>query len=55
MIEGAERSDVERQERHKTTPNLAASIGRWRTDLDDGLREAAEDAFGKALAELGYT
>jgi hypothetical protein len=55
VLESAQRSDVEKQERHKTTPNLSASIGRWRTDLDDGLREAAEEAFGEALAELGYS
>ena len=39
---------------HRTTPEPAASIGRWRTDLDEGVRRACEDALAPELRAFGY-
>lgn len=39
---------------HRTTESLQHSIGRWRTDLEPGVREACDHAFGDALALFGY-
>ncbi|HZS13826.1 MAG TPA: sulfotransferase [Candidatus Dormibacteraeota bacterium] len=39
---------------HRTTESATSSIGRWQTDLDDGLKAACDEAFGGILAELGY-
>jgi hypothetical protein len=39
---------------HRTSPNLEASIGRWRRERDDAFRELCEDVFGVALAQFGY-
>ena len=41
-------------EQHRTAAAPDASIGRWRTDLDPALVRLCEEAFGAALAELGY-
>jgi hypothetical protein len=40
--------------RHTTSPDAAASIGRWREDLDERLAKACERAFGEALDVFGY-
>jgi hypothetical protein len=40
--------------RHTTSRDAESSIGRWRTDLDDELKRASEDSFGRALADFGY-
>jgi hypothetical protein len=39
---------------HRTAAGQNASIGRWRTELEPGLRDACDAAFGEALDEFGY-
>ena len=41
-------------EGHRTSPAPEASIGRWRHDLPDELKELCARAFGDALEEFGY-
>ncbi|MDX1393415.1 MAG: sulfotransferase [Gemmatimonadota bacterium] len=41
-------------ERHRTSRNPAASIGRWRDELDPGLVDVCRTAFGEALEAFGY-
>ena len=60
--EGTVRSTLERahaldsslQTVHQTSKNPAASIGRWRNDLDDPLKAACNEAFGDVLEHFGY-
>lgn len=40
--------------RHRTTPDVKASVGRWRSDLDPKLRAVCNGAFGDALEAFGY-
>jgi Sulfotransferase family len=40
--------------RHATSMDAQASIGRWRSDLDDELKRACERSFGRALEAFGY-
>jgi hypothetical protein len=40
---------------HRTTPNLAASIGRWRRELEPGVQQACEETFGELLGAFGYS
>jgi hypothetical protein len=42
------------EERHRTTPDAVASIGRWREDLPPELREAALEALAPSLAAFEY-
>jgi hypothetical protein len=44
----------DRQARHKTSSDEAASIGRWRTDLPPALQDACDEAFAESLAAFGY-
>ncbi len=39
---------------HATSPGPPASVGRWRSDLDQDLKLACERAFGGALEAFGY-
>jgi hypothetical protein len=39
---------------HRTTRSADSSIGRWREDLSDELKEASETAFRPALEAFGY-
>jgi hypothetical protein len=39
---------------HRTAGDQAASIGRWRKELEPGMRDACDAAFGEALGEFGY-
>jgi hypothetical protein len=39
---------------HTTSPDAGASVGRWRTELDDELKLACERSFGAALDVFGY-
>jgi hypothetical protein len=39
---------------HMTAAGQRESIGRWRHELDPRLQEVCDEAFGDALAELGY-
>jgi hypothetical protein len=48
------RSDRWMAAEHRTSPDLMASIGRWRTDGGEALSEVWEEAFGDVLAEFGY-
>jgi hypothetical protein len=41
-------------EKHKTSSNPAASIGRWREDLAPNIAAACEEAFADPLAAFGY-
>jgi hypothetical protein len=41
-------------ERHSTSPDAEASIGRWRRDLDPDLQRVSHEAFGEALEVFGY-
>ena len=41
-------------ERHRTTPDPAASIGRWRRDLSEELQEACERTLRDELRLFGY-
>lgn len=40
---------------HRTSASVGASIGRWRDDLSDELKQACERAFGPALEAFGYS
>jgi len=39
---------------HRTSPDPASSVGRWRRDLDPQLGAIASEVFKDVLAELGY-
>jgi hypothetical protein len=54
MLDRAARP-LARMETHRTTPDPAASIGRWRRDLTPELQAVCEEALGPANAALGYT
>ncbi len=41
-------------EEHRTAPDVPASVGRWRRDLDRSQQEAWTAAFADVLLELGY-
>jgi hypothetical protein len=41
-------------EQHRTSQDPASSIGRWRNDLPQSLRDLTQQAFGKAMDEFGY-
>jgi hypothetical protein len=41
-------------EGHRTVADPAASIGRWRTDLNPELQQVCEQTFGPALRAFGY-
>ena len=43
-----------RMEEHRTAPDAAASVGRWRREMDPELQRASEAAFGPALETFGY-
>jgi hypothetical protein len=45
---------VDAMERHRTTPDPAASIGRWRDDLSADVREACHQTMFKELRLFGY-
>jgi hypothetical protein len=53
MIEAAGRW-LPGMDEHRTTPDPAASIGRWRRDLAPALVAACERAAGPALEAWGY-
>ena len=53
MIERAQ-ADFPRMKRHLTSDSVEASIGRWRTDMDEGFKARANEIFGDVLVKLGY-
>jgi hypothetical protein len=42
------------QQFHRTTQNESASIGRWRTDLDEQLQSKSQEIFKDILEGFGY-
>lgn len=40
---------------HRTSPDAAASVGRWRTDLGEPLKAVCQEAFGDVLEQFGYS
>jgi hypothetical protein len=54
ILRGAAEQRPDKQDAHRTSGEVKASIGRWRTELTGSLLEACEDAFGEALEEFGY-
>ena len=55
MLQQASAHHQAGQDYHRTSRDTAASIGRWRTDLDAELQALCADAFGETLPELCYT
>jgi Sulfotransferase family len=53
MVAGAAASSEE-LEAHRTTPDQASSIGRWRDDLAPHVAAACEEALGETMATFGY-
>jgi hypothetical protein len=41
-------------DKHRTTPDPVASIGRWKRDLSPELQRVCEEALGPALQAFGY-
>ena len=41
-------------ERHGTSGDLEATVGRWRTERDGAFRRRLNELFGEAIAEFGY-
>jgi sulfotransferase family protein len=39
---------------HRTTPDVAASVGRWRREGDEALQAACRETFADLLAAFGY-
>jgi hypothetical protein len=54
MITAAETVESEAQEHHRTTRDSLASVGRWRHDLPNELRESCNRAFAQVLSDFGY-
>jgi hypothetical protein len=48
------REEMPELAQHATAPDADASIGRWRSDLDDEVARACERSFGTALETFGY-
>jgi hypothetical protein len=51
---GRASADTPDSQRHRTSPNLKGSVGRWRRDLNPELRANCQQAFGTILADFGY-
>lgn len=54
MIEGSRLPD-EQTAPHRTAVDAAASVGRWRHDLDGALQRVCDEALGPVLREFGYS
>jgi hypothetical protein len=48
------RTEMPELAEHRTSSDSAASIGRWRTELDHELKQACGRSFGAALEAFGY-
>jgi hypothetical protein len=46
---------LEQMDRHRTTPDPAASIGRWRNELEPRFVHECERVLGDEIAEFGYS
>lgn len=55
MVVSAAEADPRASERHRTTSDAPASIGRYRRDLSPELIERCETHFKEGLAACGYT
>lgn len=53
-LQRAHALDSSLQTEHQTSKDPAASIGRWRKDMDDSLKAACNEAFGDVLEQFGY-
>lgn len=49
VVEAARRRVPDLQERHRTTESPRTSVGRWRTDIDETIRERLADEFSEEL------
>ncbi len=54
MLQKAAERVPEAQRQHQTSRSPAASIGRWKQDLDSSLYDVCQEAFRDALHEFGY-
>jgi hypothetical protein len=54
MILNAATVAPDAQEQHRTSLDSQASIGRWRQELPEELRESSQRAFAEALTVFGY-
>lgn len=48
-------ADADIQQSHQTSPSIAASIGRWRTDLSPALQSLCQEVLAAPLQAFGYT
>lgn len=48
-------ADVDMLNKHKTSSDPKASIGRWQSDLSDIVKSFCMESLGEALEEFGYT
>lgn len=46
--------DTPEQQAHRTAGNVRASIGRWRSELDEPIQALCQQVFAEALTEFGY-
>ena len=53
MVAALSHSD-EMSDHYRTASTAAASIGRWKTDLEPSVADACEEVFGPALEAFGY-
>lgn len=54
VLEEASRRHAGRQKEHKTTGEVSASVGRWRTELSEALKAACAESLWPVLREFGY-
>jgi hypothetical protein len=54
MLQQARGMTPEVQQRHQTSSDPTASVGRWQRELDPSLQAVCQEAFGDILAEFGY-
>lgn len=54
VVAGARRISAELQQGHQTSSDPAASIGRWRRELDPDLQQACAELLGQPLKQFGY-
>lgn len=55
VISGAEGSETRGQEMHRTSASPAASVGRWRHDMPETLKQAARESLDDLLDAFGYS
>jgi hypothetical protein len=55
MLQRASEAGGGAERQHVTSPNVRASVGRWRRDLNERMQEICSDAFRDLLPEFGYS